>query len=119
MIWQNIVITVVTIALAAFLIPTILGKQKPPLLSSIPVAIGLIILSVCFFTMNLELSGIGTSLQAATWAILIAQRLGQDYHTCHKCGRIGRNVTLQTSFDTYICRVEDEGACIDRRRGRR
>lgn len=77
MIWQDIVITAGTLILSVALIPTVLGKQKPPLLSSLPIAIVLATFAVSFTTLGMVASGAGAALQSLTWVILVVQRLRQ------------------------------------------
>jgi len=71
--WQDKVITIVGIAFGFMLIPMILDSlngQTVNLWSSSLTAIGLYVLSYCFFTLDLKLSSVSNLFVAVMWSII-------------------------------------------------
>jgi hypothetical protein len=77
MLWQDWVFSVGTWVFAIALVPTIRGKEKPPLWTSIPTAIFLTLFAFTYFSLTLWLSAFSSLLTATTWYILAIQKLGQ------------------------------------------
>ena len=76
--WQDIVITIIQGTLAVALIPTILGSQKPALLTSAMNTIALAFLAFTFSTLGLLISTGTTTAVTIMWAILWVQRYKQE-----------------------------------------
>jgi hypothetical protein len=80
MIWQDIVITIVYVALSAALLPQIIKGFKERkghivIYSSAPTAIGLYVVAATFLTLGLVLSSIISFITATMWLILMIQKL--------------------------------------------
>lgn len=75
--WQDLVLTIGSWILNLSLIPTIRGKQKPELSTSIPYATILSIFVFTFLSLDLKLTAITTLFGALGWIILAFQRLKQ------------------------------------------
>jgi len=74
MIWQDAVIAVAQGAFAIALVPTILSRDKPPLATSVPTAIGLSVIGVAVATLGLWWSTLTVGTTAALWAVIALQR---------------------------------------------
>lgn len=77
MLWQDIIFTVGSWIFIFSLIPTIQGKQKPELSTSIITTVVLSIFSITYLTLGLKLSAISTTGTAIGWGILAYQRYRQ------------------------------------------
>ena len=75
MIWQDLLIMVGGFVLSISLIPTIRGTSKPPIASSLPIALVLASFALAFGTLGLWASMIAMVVQSTTWWILFAQRI--------------------------------------------
>jgi hypothetical protein len=73
MTWQDVVIAVGQFVFAAALIPSVRGRQKPALTSSLITATGLTVFGICFATLGLWLSVAGVWTSAAMWWVLAWQ----------------------------------------------
>jgi len=74
MVWQDIVVAVAGLVFAPSLAVSIVKKAKYPLLTSLPTAIALTGITVVYFSYNLYLSVVTTSLTALCWFILALRR---------------------------------------------
>jgi hypothetical protein len=75
MFWQDIVLTVAQLGFVAALMPTVTARGgKPPLLTSVPTAIGLAAISFTMATLGLWLSAAAAALSCALWLTIAAQR---------------------------------------------
>ena len=77
MVWQDWVISIGQIILAAALIPTIRHKDKPPLLTSITTATVIGIISCTFLTLQLWFSAGTASISSAGWFLISYQKYKQ------------------------------------------
>jgi hypothetical protein len=77
MLWQDWVFSVGTWVFAIALVPTIRGKEKPPLWTSFPTAIFLTLFALTYFSLTLWLSAFSSLLTATAWSILAIQKLQQ------------------------------------------
>lgn len=71
--WQDKVIMLVGLSFGFMLIPMVLDSlngQTVSLLTSLPTALGLFILSYCFWTLNLKLSFVANIFSGSMWALL-------------------------------------------------
>lgn len=74
--WQDWAITAVQIIFIAALIPSLLHRQhKPALWTSVPTALGLAIIAVSYFTLELWWSAAMSTVMSIGWAILAWQAL--------------------------------------------
>jgi len=74
MIWQDLVFMIGGFIFAPSLVFTILGKDKPPIKTSLPTAIVLTVYLVCYISMHFWLALGSTILTAACWYILVYQK---------------------------------------------
>jgi len=74
MIWQDLVIVVANVAFAIALIPMIVKTDKPPIGSSLTMAIGLWGIAVALVSSELLFGGIAVGVTAMEWTILFGQR---------------------------------------------
>jgi hypothetical protein len=74
MIWQDILFMIGNFTLGAALIPTVLAKEKPSLLTS--ALTGVVLYSYClaFATLNLQLAAIAVGVNASLWIVLLVQK---------------------------------------------
>jgi len=71
--WQDKVIMLVGLSFGFMLIPMVLDSlngQTVSTLTSLPTALGLFILSYCFWTLNLKLSFVANIFSGSMWALL-------------------------------------------------
>ena len=72
--WQDLVITSVSLLFAAFLIPqlwdSINGITRTNKVTSITTGSGLLVMSGCYFTLDLVFSGFSSLLTALVWFAL-------------------------------------------------
>lgn len=71
--WQDTVIAVCQLAFFPSMLPTILGKDKPALSTSILNAVIVSIITYCFYTLKLWFSVATGTLTAAIWIVLAIQ----------------------------------------------
>ena len=73
--WQDAVLTVTQLGFVAALLPTVISRGgKPPLLTSIPTAIGLAAISFTVASLGLWLSSAAAALSCSLWLTIAAQR---------------------------------------------
>jgi len=77
MIWQDLVIVVADVAFAIALIPMIVKPSKPPISSSLTMAIGLWSIAVALVSSELLFGGIAVGVTAMEWTILFGQKVGE------------------------------------------
>lgn len=73
-IWQDVVLMVAGFIFAPALIVSIYKRAKYPLLTSLPTAIALTAIVVCYVTLGLHLAAISTGLTTICWYILAIRR---------------------------------------------
>jgi len=72
--WQDVVITIGQTIFAVALIPSIIGKDKPALTSSLVTGTFLIIFAFTFATLSLWLAVISSTINGVLWFILAYQK---------------------------------------------
>ena len=75
--WQDLVFSIGNLMLSVALIPTVTGKSKPELSTSIMTAIILFLFGLTFATLSLWFSAVSISVGGTIWTILAFQRLRQ------------------------------------------
>lgn len=80
MIWQDLVITIVSIIFSLALVPQVYHVFKAKkcsirLLTSVPNFIGLYCISIVYYTLNLYFSTIVTAITGTFWLALFIQKL--------------------------------------------
>ena len=75
MIWQDIVLMVGSFIFSIALIPTVRGKDKPALSTSLLTSGVLSVFVICFFTLGLYLAAISGILTTIMWVILALQAM--------------------------------------------
>ena len=74
MIWQDSVLTGGTIIFIVALIPSVLGKDKPAVSTSLPTACVLTVFVVVYASLSLWFAAIANSFTATLWFILALQK---------------------------------------------
>jgi hypothetical protein len=74
MTWQDIAIGLGQCVFVVALVPTILGKEKPPLTTSLPTATVLGMYTFVFLSLSLPFSTIMSLLSAMAWLVIGYQR---------------------------------------------
>jgi hypothetical protein len=74
MIWQDLLIMCGGFVLAASLIPTVLHKNKPPIITTLPLTIILASYGIAFASLGLWLSTVAVLLQSVLWGVMVIQR---------------------------------------------
>jgi hypothetical protein len=73
--WQDLTFTVVGLFFVLSLLPTVFNRRaKVPRRTSIPTAVGLLIIAVTDYTIRLYYSAAGSVLSALTWSFIAAWR---------------------------------------------
>lgn len=72
--WQDFVFTIGNVIFIFALIPSITGKDKPPVLTSLPSSIVLLTFSFAFATLGLWWSAFVTLIVSILWLILAIQK---------------------------------------------
>ena len=72
--WQDYVLTVAQIFFCLTLVPMVLAKDKPPLLSSVTTGIALLVGAATFFTLHLWAASISQGIVGIQWLILAVQK---------------------------------------------
>lgn len=72
--WQDYVLTAVQIAFCITLFPMLLDKEKPPLISSIPTGLIILIMAATVATLHLWLAAVSQSIVGIQWLILAYQK---------------------------------------------
>lgn len=73
--WQDFVITAGSIVFGVALIPMIRGKDKPPLLTSVPTATFLTAFVGVYGSLGLWLSTVVGAFSALAWWVLVVQKV--------------------------------------------
>ncbi|MBA4180577.1 MAG: hypothetical protein C0506_08325 [Anaerolinea sp.] len=71
--WQDLVFTFGSIVLFASLVPTALGKEKPPVLTSLPTGALLILFAIAYASLGLTASAISTVPTGLLWIVIGGQ----------------------------------------------
>ncbi|MEX2027914.1 MAG: hypothetical protein WD988_00250 [Candidatus Curtissbacteria bacterium] len=77
MIWQDWVLSIGAFVLFISLFPTILGKDKPALSTSVMTATIIAIFSYVMFSLSLFIAAFANTLISASWALLAYQKYRQ------------------------------------------
>lgn len=75
MLWQDIVLTLGSAFFTIALFPSVFGKDKPPLATSLPTGIIFMISAFTLFSLHLWATGIANSVAGALWLVLALQKL--------------------------------------------
>ena len=78
MIWQDIVITVASISFSVGLIPAVLKRDKPPVVTSLITFLGMLGITICYISFNLVLSTITGSITTILWLVLFIQKVSKE-----------------------------------------
>jgi hypothetical protein len=73
--WQDIVISVVQVCFVFAMWPSIKGKDKPALTTSLMNVVLVSIIAFCMLTLHLWFSTTTSLMVASTWAVLAIQKL--------------------------------------------
>ena len=76
--WQDWIFSIGNFIFAAAVIPTIIGKDKPALATSIVNTSFLVLFIVAFASLQLWLSAFASSLTTTAWFILAYQKYKQN-----------------------------------------
>ena len=76
--WQDWVLTIGNIILGAALFPSILSRDKPAILTSLPTGTVLLTFSIAFSSLSLWTSAVAVFIVAVLWYILIIQKIFID-----------------------------------------
>ena len=74
MTWQDIVLSVAQVIFAGALLPSVFGKDKPALTTSLVTGLLLIVLVFTFYTLELWFSAGSTAFLSAVWLVLAVQK---------------------------------------------
>jgi len=74
MVWQDIVLSIGAWLFIIALIPSIRGKDKPPMTTSVLTGSVLAVFSLTYATLELWLSVLSTTLLSGAWFVLAAQK---------------------------------------------
>ena len=75
MVWQDIVLSIGQWVFAIGLLPSVFGKDKPALLSSLIMGSVLVVFVFTFATLSLWLSAVSTIAGSLIWFVLAAQKI--------------------------------------------
>ena len=75
MIWQDIVLSIGQWVFAIALLPSVFGKDKPALVSSLITGSVLTVFAFTFATLSLWISAISTVLVSLIWFVLAGQKI--------------------------------------------
>lgn len=78
MLWQDWVFSVGQWVFILALLPSVFGKDKPALSTSLMTGTVLAIFALTYITLSLLLAGISTSLSSAVWFVLAVQKYLAD-----------------------------------------
>jgi hypothetical protein len=76
--WQDIVLSVGQWIFTIVLIPAILSKEKPPVISSLPTALIMYTFVIVYISLSLWTAAISSMLLGTTWLILTIQKYYQN-----------------------------------------
>jgi hypothetical protein len=74
-IWQDVVIFVTVLVFTLTTLPMILRGVTPPLLTSIPMVVGSVVLGLVYLSLSLPLSMGVEGLSVTLWSILLGRGL--------------------------------------------
>lgn len=74
MTWQDVVLAVGSWIFIIALVPSLVGKDKPPVLTSVMTGVVLLVYTFVYFTLHLRLSMVSTGIMAIAWLALGAQK---------------------------------------------
>ena len=74
MVWQDIILSIGSWLFIIALIPSILGKNKPPISTSVLTGSVLAVFSLTYATLELWLSVASTALLSLAWFLLAVQK---------------------------------------------
>lgn len=77
--WQDLVFTAGSVMFCVTLVPMLRAKTPPPLISSVPIALGLYVFAVTYLTLGFVLAPAIELVQAGLWTALAAQRALRQY----------------------------------------
>lgn len=72
--WQDFVLTGGTVVFIIALIPSVIGRDKPAMVTSIATGSVLAVFAIVYATLGLWFSTLTTSLTSLTWFILAIQK---------------------------------------------
>lgn len=72
--WQDYVLIAISVLFCFTLVPMLFAKEKPPMLSSIPTGIALLVIAFVYSTLELWLAAIGSAIVGLQWLTLTIQR---------------------------------------------
>jgi hypothetical protein len=75
--WQDYVLFAVQILFCFTLVPMLFAKAKPPLSSSIPTGLGLLVMGGAYATLALWFAAVGSFAIGIQWLVLAYQRFTQ------------------------------------------
>jgi len=75
--WQDFVFTAGNIVFSAALIPSIVGKSKPALLTSLTTGVVLIVFAATYMTLSLTYSAVTSTVSGCLWLTLAIQKYRQ------------------------------------------
>lgn len=73
--WQDLVFTLGAVVFSLSLLPTVMGRSKPPVLTSLPTGLLLLLFSATYASLGLTLSAAFTVPSALLWLVIAAQTL--------------------------------------------
>lgn len=73
--WQDIVLAIGSLVFAIALIPSLLSKDKPALLTSGSTSLVLFVFTITYASLSLWYATVTTALSAALWGVLALQKL--------------------------------------------
>lgn len=79
--WQDYALMIVQVFFCLTLIPMLFAREKPPLISSIPTGVSLLISAAVFFTLSLWLAAASQAVVGLQWLWLAVQRSRQNSKT--------------------------------------
>lgn len=72
--WQDIVISVGGVILSLALLPSVFGKDKPPLSTSLLTGVILLTFAVTYYTLSLTFAFVSVGSNGVLWMILAWQK---------------------------------------------
>jgi len=76
--WQDWIFSVGQIIFLIALIPTLKGKDKPALTTSVVTTIILVVFAITYLSLNLWYSGVSSVAMTIAWGVLAVQKYFQD-----------------------------------------
>ncbi len=75
MIWQDAVLTSGSLVFISALVPMLLHRAKPPLLTSIPTGVVLLAFAATYLSLGFPVAAATSAVAALIWLALAAQRI--------------------------------------------